>query len=141
MPPSSCERARFGFELFVGGTLLAQRLDDETAELPPRRRELVGDVGRREAVAAGELGVRWTVAILAGEIVRLEDGESVEAAARGARVAQPGRGATEEAAQPLAMKVRVEVVDGVGRLESQLALGFPEIEAVLDTIATPPPRF
>ena len=109
------QRPRLGLELLVARALFAQRLEHEPAELAARGGQLVGDVGRRQAEPARQLGVGRAIAIVRRQVVLLEDGEPIGASPRRARVAQPIRGAGKEAAQPLAVKVGVEVVDEVGR--------------------------
>src|SRR6185295_17866217 len=86
---STAERTRFGLELLVGRTLLAQRLENQAAELPPRRGELVGDLDRREPETPREIRVGRALAVVAGQVVALEQGEALDASARGAVVAQP----------------------------------------------------
>ena len=82
---------RFGVELLVGRALLAQRLEDQAAELAPGRGELVGDVDGRQAEPLRQLGVGRPRRFVAGQVVPLEHGEAFGAAARGAGVAQPRR--------------------------------------------------
>ena len=66
------EAPQLGLELLVGRALLAQRLEHEAAELPPRRGELVGDVDDREIEAPRQLRVGRTRGLVAGEVVLLE---------------------------------------------------------------------
>ena len=83
---------------------------------------------RRQAEASRELGVGRAIALVGGQIVLLEDREANGMSARVARRAQPIRCAGKQAAQPLAVKIGVEVVDQVAGLERELAFRLAEVD-------------
>jgi len=79
-------------------------------------------------VAPRELCISRARGLLTCEVVRLEQREPLGAPSRRAGLTQAGGSCREQAAQPLAVEVGVEVVDRVRRLMPQLALRFVEIE-------------
>src|SRR5205085_2564715 len=100
---SSRERPRFGFELLVGGALLAEQLEDEAPELAARGGELVGHDGGRAAGCLRERRVGRARVGVVGEVVLFEERVPRRAPAGVALFAQTARGGGEQRAQPFAV--------------------------------------
>ena len=119
------ESASVVAEFLFGSTDAFEAFEEEAAEFAPGPGEIVGDLGFRDRVSAGEGGVGGPVA--GGEIVGFEDGELRVLVLRGAQGAEIGDGEREHLALPFAME---EVLDGLrgGSERGEFAFSAREIE-------------